>query len=89
MDALLLDSGNPNLQIKELGGTGRTHDWQLSKKIVESVKIPVFLAGGINADNIKQAIEEVNPFAIDLCSGVRTNGHLDEKKLAELFNKIN
>jgi len=47
VDALLLDSGNPNLKIKELGGTGRVHDWSLSRKIVEQSKVPVFLAGGL------------------------------------------
>jgi phosphoribosylanthranilate isomerase len=86
VDAILLDSGNPNLRIKELGGTGRIHNWKLSRKIRNGVKIPVFLAGGINAENVKQAIDEVEPFGIDLCNGVRTNGRLDEKKL-ELFMK--
>jgi phosphoribosylanthranilate isomerase len=86
VDAILLDSGNPNLRIKELGGTGRTHNWKLSRKIRNNVKIPIFLAGGLNADNIKQAIDEVEPFGLDLCNGVRTNGKLDEKKL-ELFMK--
>ncbi len=86
VDAILLDSGNPNLVIKELGGTGRTHNWKLSRKIRKSVNIPVFLAGGLNAENVKQAIDEVEPFGLDLCNGVRTNGKLDEKKL-ELFMK--
>jgi len=86
VDAILLDSGNPNLRIKELGGTGKTHDWKLSKKIRKSVNIPIFLAGGLNAENVVQAIEEVEPFGLDLCNGVRTNGKLDEKKL-ELFMK--
>jgi len=86
VDAILLDSGNPNLRIKELGGTGRIHNWKLSRKIRNGVKIPVFLAGGINAENVKQAIDEVEPFGLDLCNGVRTNGRLDEKKL-ELFMK--
>ncbi len=81
IDALLLDSGNPDLQIKELGGTGRTHNWQLSSKIVESVKSPVFLAGGLNATNVSEAIKAVKPFAVDVCSGVRTNGKLDTQKL--------
>jgi len=84
-DALLLDSGNPKLAVKELGGTGRVHNWQLSKKIVEQSKVPVFLAGGLNANNVAEAIEEVQPFGIDICSGVRTNGHLDEAKLAVFF----
>jgi phosphoribosylanthranilate isomerase len=86
VDAILLDSGNPNLYIKELGGTGRIHDWKLSRKIRSSVKIPVFLAGGLKAENVRQAIDEVEPFGIDVCSGVRTDGMLDERKL-ELFIK--
>lgn len=86
VDAILLDSGNPNLKVKELGGTGRTHNWKLSRKIRDNVKIPVFLAGGITADNVRQAISEVEPFGIDLCNGVRTNGKLDEKKLEKFMN---
>ena len=82
VDAILLDSGNPALAVKELGGTGRRHDWALSKKIREAIDIPIFLAGGLNADNVHQAIEQVGPFAVDVCSGVRTEGRLDEKKLA-------
>jgi len=84
VDAILLDSGNPKLKIKELGGTGRVHNWKLSRRIVDSVKCPVFLAGGLNPDNVRQAIIEVQPFAVDVCSGVRTDGHLDRKKV-ELF----
>jgi len=82
VDALLLDSGNPNLRIKELGGTGRVHDWKLSRQIRDFAKCPVFLAGGLNSANIKQAIEEVQPFAVDVCSGVRSNGVLDTDKLS-------
>ncbi len=82
----LLDSGNPNLKIKELGGTGRTHNWKLSRKIRNSVNIPIFLAGGLNAENVRKSIDEVDPFGLDLCNGVRTNGKLDERKL-ELFMK--
>jgi phosphoribosylanthranilate isomerase len=84
VDAILLDSGNPRLKIKELGGTGRVHNWQLSRKICESALCPVFLAGGLNPENVIQAIEEVHPYAVDVCSGVRTDGHLDRKKV-ELF----
>lgn len=86
VDALLLDSGNPNLSIKELGGTGRTHNWELSRKIVDQSRVPVFLAGGLNPDNVRNAVDLVRPFGVDLCSGVRSNGMLDEKKL-ELFVK--
>ena len=88
VDAILLDSGNPNLKVKILGGTGNAHDWKLSRKIREAVKKPVFLAGGINAHNVKQAIEEVNPYGIDLCSSVRTNGRLDASKLDIFFKAI-
>ncbi|MDZ7764590.1 MAG: phosphoribosylanthranilate isomerase [Melioribacteraceae bacterium] len=88
IDAILLDSGNQKLKVKELGGTGRTHDWTLSKKIVESARKPVFLAGGLNPNNVYDAIEKVNPYGIDLCSGVRTDGKLDERKLSDLFNAI-
>jgi len=85
VDALLLDSGNPKLAVKELGGTGRVHDWTISKKIVEQVSVPVFLAGGLNAENVRRAIDEVQPFGVDLCSSVRTNGNLDERKLEAFF----
>lgn len=88
VDALLLDSGNPFLAVKELGGTGRTHDWALSKEIRERVEVPVFLAGGIHKDNAKRAIDEVQPFGLDLCSSVRTNGKLDELKLEAFFKAI-
>lgn len=89
VDMLLLDSGNPKLAVKELGGTGRRHDWNLSRKIVESVSVPVFLAGGLNAGNVREAIDTVQPFGLDLCSGVRTNGALDEGKLQEFFRSVN
>lgn len=87
-DAILLDSGNPNLKIKELGGTGRTHDWSLSRKIRESIRKPLFLAGGITPENVRQALDEVEPFGIDLCSGVRTDGKLDEKKLDMFMHNV-
>ena len=88
VDAILLDSGNPNLDVKVLGGTGKTHNWEISKKIREAINLPVFLAGGINKDNLKQAIDIVQPYGVDLCSSVRTNGQLDEKKLEMLFNSL-
>lgn len=88
VDAILLDSGNPNLSIKELVGTGRTHNWELSREIRNSIPIPLFLAGGLNRENVKQAIETVEPFGLDLCSSVRTNGKLDPQKLKEFFDAI-
>ncbi|MDB5327827.1 MAG: N-(5phosphoribosyl)anthranilate isomerase [Phycisphaerales bacterium] len=81
VDAILLDSGNTSLAVKELGGTGRVHDWGISRRIVESVSIPVYLAGGLNAGNVGEAIAKVKPFGVDICSGVRTNGKLDAQKL--------
>ncbi|HET55296.1 MAG TPA: phosphoribosylanthranilate isomerase [Ignavibacteria bacterium] len=89
VDGILLDSGNQKLEVKELGGTGRTHDWRLSKKIVDSVSKPVFLAGGLNPSNVEDAIKTVMPYGLDICSGVRTNGKLDENKLKEFFDKVN
>lgn len=88
VDAILLDSGNPSLLVKELGGTGRTHNWGMSRRIREVVVCPVFLAGGLNADNVAEAIEVVQPFGVDVCSGVRTDGRLDEAKLAAFCRQV-
>lgn len=88
VDAILLDSGNQSLPVKELGGTGRTHDWRLSRLIREAVAVPVFLAGGLNSSNVARAVREVGPFGVDVCSGVRTGGKLDEEKLAAFFNSL-
>lgn len=88
VDAILLDSGNPNLQTKELGGTGRIHNWDLSKTIRMKVDVPIILAGGINSNNVKQAIDHVKPFGVDLCSSVRTHGKLDKNKLKLFFQSI-
>lgn len=88
VDAILLDSGNPKLAVKELGGTGRRHDWRLSRGIVETCGKPVFLAGGLNADNVREAIETVQPFGLDLCSGVRTDGKLNLRKLESFFKAV-
>ncbi len=85
VDAILLDSGNPALAVKELGGTGRRHDWSLSRAIRESVPVPVYLAGGLTPANLREAIDTVSPFGVDVCSGVRTNGVLDPTKLEAFF----
>lgn len=87
--ALLLDSGNPTLEVKELGGTGRVHDWQVSREICKRVGVPVFLAGGLKPANVQQAVESVRPFGLDLCSSVRTNDQLDEQKLVAFFSALN
>lgn len=89
VDAILLDSGNPKLAVKELGGTGRRHDWRLSRRIVETCGKPVFLAGGLNSENVREAVDTVQPFGLDLCSGVRTDGRLDLRKLEAFFNGVN
>ena len=92
VDALLLDSGNPSLQVKELGGTGRVHDWTISRRIREAVDadagIPVFLAGGLNAENVAEAIARVRPSGVDICSGVRTGGRLDRAKLQRFVSAV-
>lgn len=82
VDAILLDSGNPTLAVKELGGTGRVHDWDLSRRIRDAVfPLPLFLAGGLRVDNVGAAIERVRPYGLDLCSSVRSEGRLDAGKL--------
>lgn len=88
VDALLLDSGNPSLAVKELGGTGRRHDWSISREIVRQAGCPVFLAGGLNPANAAEAVAAVKPFGLDICSGVRTGGRLDEGKLREFFAAV-
>ena len=86
--AFLLDSGHPSASVAELGGTGRAHDWQISAEIVNSTAKPVFLAGGLSPDNVKEAITSVAPFGVDLCSGVRTDAKLDEQKLRDFTNNV-
>jgi phosphoribosylanthranilate isomerase len=88
VDMILLDSGNPGAAIKTLGGTGNVHNWDISRQLVKAVKIPVFLAGGLYAGNVRTAIETVQPFGVDLCSGVRTNGKLDRYKLNEFVKSV-
>jgi phosphoribosylanthranilate isomerase len=88
VDAILLDSGNQRAAVKELGGTGRTHDWSVSRRIREAIPIPLYLAGGLRADNVGAAIAAVEPYAVDLCSGVRTDGRLDDRKLTAFFAAV-
>ena len=88
VDAILLDSGNPGLPTKELGGTGRVHNWQISRTIVDAVGVPVFLAGGLNPANVAKAIGAVRPFGVDICSGLRTDGELDDSKLDDFVHAI-
>jgi phosphoribosylanthranilate isomerase len=88
VDALLLDSGRPDAAVKELGGTGRVHDWSVSRRIRELVPVPVWLAGGLWPGNVAKAIVEVGPYGLDVCSGVRTGGKLDPVKLAAFMEKV-
>ena len=88
VNAVLLDSGNQSLPVKELGGTGRTHDWNLSVQIRKAIDVPLFLAGGLRAENVAEAIRQVRPFGVDVCSGVRTDGRLDEGKLKAFFAAV-
>jgi phosphoribosylanthranilate isomerase len=88
VDAILLDSGNQRLAVKELGGTGRNHDWSISRRIRETVSVPVFLAGGIRAENVPEAFSLVRPFGLDVCTGVRTGGQLDENRLRSFFDAV-
>lgn len=87
-DAILLDSGDPTRAVKELGGTGRTHDWVVSREIVKGAPVPIYLAGGLRPENVAEAIERVRPFGVDLCSGVRVGGALDEERLASFMAAV-
>ena len=89
VDAILLDSGNPKAEVKTLGGTGNVHNWEISRELVKAIKIPVFLAGGLNSNNVKKAIEIVRPYGVDVCSGVRTNDLLNAEKLAAFIRAVN
>jgi phosphoribosylanthranilate isomerase len=88
VDALLLDSGNPSLTVKELGGTGRVHDWATSRRIRESVAVPVLLAGGLHPGNAREALAQVAPAGLDVCSGLRRDGRLDAGRLHAFFDSI-
>jgi phosphoribosylanthranilate isomerase len=88
VDAILLDTGNPTARLKELGGTGRTHDWAVSRRIRETVTVPVFLAGGLRPENVAEAVRMVQPFAIDVCSGLRSRGRLDPVLLHAFFREL-
>ena len=88
VDTLLLDSGNPKLAVKELGGTGRVHDWEHSRQIRDTVSVPVLLAGGLHPGNARAALQRVEPAGLDVCSGLRLNGRLDAGLLHAFFGAI-
>jgi phosphoribosylanthranilate isomerase len=84
--AFLLDSGRPGR--RELGGTGRVHDWRVSTEFVRRTRRPVFLAGGLTETNVGEAIRRVRPFGVDLCTGVRVNGALDPERLDAFMEAV-
>lgn len=88
VDAVLLDSGRPQAAVRELGGTGRVHDWDVSRRIVDALEVPVFLAGGLHAGNVADAIRQVRPFGVDVCSGVRTGGRLAAQRLQRFADAV-
>jgi phosphoribosylanthranilate isomerase len=79
-------SGQP--PVRELGGTGRVHDWTVSQRIRELAPVPLYLAGGLRPENVADAIARVGPFGLDVCSGVRTDGRLDPLKLERFFEAV-
>lgn len=88
VDAILLDSGRPDARVRELGGTGRVHDWSISAAVVDAVDVPVLLAGGLRPDNVAAAVKAVDPYGVDVCTGLRTRGRLDPAKLAAFAGEL-
>jgi phosphoribosylanthranilate isomerase len=88
VNGILLDSGKLDLRGKQVGGTGRLHNWGLSRRIREEVTTPIFLAGGLNPDNVLEGINQVEPFGVDVCNGVRTEDRLNERKFAAFFKAV-
>ena len=86
--ALLLDSGDPSVSVRELGGTGRVHDWDVSAEIVRRSPVPVFLAGGLTPENVAEAVRAVRPFGVDVCSGVRVDGRLNADRLGAFTEAV-
>jgi len=88
VDAFLLDSGKTFGPEQQFGGTGATHNWTISRRFVESTDIPVYLAGGLNSANVFEAITQVRPYGVDLCTGVRTDDQLDPAKLEAFMSEV-
>jgi len=78
IDAVLLDS-----KTDRVGGTGKTFNWEIARKVREKIRLPLILAGGLNSKNVRKAIEYVKPYAVDVISGVETEGRKDENKIRE------
>ena len=88
VDMLILDSGNPEAEKRTLGGTGQTHDWEISREICRRSSIPVLLAGGLTPGNISNAVNSVSPAGVDVCSGVRNKGLLDGSLLRQFMENM-
>nr|WP_319490294.1 phosphoribosylanthranilate isomerase [uncultured Desulfobacter sp.] len=91
VDALLFDTAALSKGKMKFGGTGITSDWDIVRELMDSIPgtVPIWLAGGINPDNVGEAIDRLNPYGIDLCSGVEaTRGKKDATKLSSLMTTI-
>jgi phosphoribosylanthranilate isomerase len=84
IDCILLDSSKD----RNVGGTGAVHNWSVSSQIVENLESLVILAGGLNPENVGKAVEEVKPYAVDVASGVETNGKKDPEKVSKFIKQI-
>ena len=96
VDAILLDTEvktKPGMGMREIGGTGKEHNWNISKEIVERIKKPVILAGGLNPENVAKAIALVKPYAVDVSSGVesevRKKDAVKVKKFVNTVKQVN
>lgn len=83
-DAILLDTINNVTD--QVGGTGKTHNWEIDRKIVEHTNAKIIIAGGLNPNNIKEAIHKIKPYGVDVNTGVQNkNGLKDYEKLKEFI----
>lgn len=83
-DAVLLDT----MVNGKMGGTGAVHDWNHSAEIVRSLKVPVILAGGLSPANVAEAVRKVRPYAVDVSSGLETNGKKDQEKIRSFIREV-
>ena len=88
-DFLLFDTVDTSIDPPRYGGTGKTCDWHVAAELIADSPLPVFFAGGIRPDNVKDAIETIKPHGIDLCSGVEASKGIKEKqKLEQLMEQV-